>query len=153
MDTETLHILRKSFAAIEDRAEITALIFYKRLFEAAPHLRPMFKGDIREQAAKLTEMIALGLSLAERPLVFDTEMRELGARHVEYGVQDEQYALVGNILLATLEEVLGDQFTPEIRAVWAQFYDEMCDAALAGAAAARIGNAVPNVRDAGSRKK
>lgn len=138
MNLETLHTLRKSFAAIEARAEITALVFYKRLFEAAPYVRPLFKSDMREQAQKLMEMIALGLSLAERPGAFDTEMRELGARHLDYDVKDHHYALVGEVLLETLAEVLGPQFTPEVRDAWATYYGEMADSALRGAEAARL---------------
>lgn len=137
MTPERIHLLRKSFAEIEPRAEVAALVFYRRLFEVAPGVRALFKGSIEEQARKLMEMLSIGLSLIERPGALETEMRQLGARHVGYGAQDEHYAVVGGALLDMLAETLGDAFTPAVRAAWTEFYTTMAECAVRGAEAAR----------------
>jgi hemoglobin-like flavoprotein len=54
-----------------------------------------------------------GLSAPEQ---FSRAVRNLGARHVDYGVQPEQYATVQAALLWTLAQALGPAFTHEVAA-------------------------------------
>jgi hemoglobin-like flavoprotein len=49
---------------------------------------------------------------------------------VSYGVEAEDYLAVGDILLASLGEVLGPRFTPEIRQAWAEAYTTAADTML-----------------------
>ena len=53
LDPDQKHRLRKTFALVERQSHVAALVFYQRLFELDPMLRPLFKTDIEEQAAKL----------------------------------------------------------------------------------------------------
>jgi hemoglobin-like flavoprotein len=46
----------------------------------------------------------------------------LGRRHVEYGVKEEHYDTGGEALLWTLEQGLGERFTPEVKEAWAETY-------------------------------
>ena len=49
-------------------------------------------------------------------------IKEMGKRHVGYGVKPEHYALVGGALLWTLEKGLGADFTSEVKAAWTETY-------------------------------
>jgi hypothetical protein len=49
-------------------------------------------------------------------------LEQLGARHAGYMVQDHHYGLVGEALLWTLREGLGDDFTPETESAWREVY-------------------------------
>ena len=49
-------------------------------------------------------------------------MQALGRRHAGYGVRPEHYDTVGAALLWTLEQGLGDAFTDDVRAAWAEAY-------------------------------
>jgi nitric oxide dioxygenase len=49
-------------------------------------------------------------------------IRALARRHVEYGVEETHYAKVGEALLWTLEQGLGESFTGEVREAWASAY-------------------------------
>ena len=49
-------------------------------------------------------------------------VRDLGMRHVAYGVRDEHYGTVGMALLWTLEQALRDDFTPEVKSAWIKTY-------------------------------
>jgi hemoglobin-like flavoprotein len=103
-------------------ADQAAALFYGKLFELDPSLKPMFKSDIKEQGKKLMQMITAavrGLNDLGRlvPVVQD-----LGRRHVGYGVKDEHYATVGTALLWTLEKGLGDAFTTEVKEAWTTVY-------------------------------
>ncbi|MCX6856991.1 MAG: globin domain-containing protein, partial [Verrucomicrobia bacterium] len=107
MSPVQVHLIRKSFAEVSRHDHIAALVFYRRLFEIDPGLRPMFVNDIEQQAKKLVDMLGVLISMLERPLGLDMELRAMGARHAGYGVQDKHYATVAEALLDMLHEVLG----------------------------------------------
>ena len=104
---------------IRDQA---AALFYGRLFELDPSLRPLFKGDMAEQGRKLMNMLATAAMGLDRLDGIVGEVQALGRRHVAYGVQDAHYDTVGAALLWTLEQGLGDAFTPQVKAAWAEAY-------------------------------
>ncbi len=132
MQLETLHRLRKAFAQIEAHQHVAALIFYKRLFELDPSLRPLFKNDIEEQSKKLMEMLAAALSMAEAPERLQIVLEQMGARHATYGVETGHYATVGQALLDMLAQTLGEDFTPLARQEWTDLYVFISNAMLAG---------------------
>ena len=59
-----------------------------------------------------------------------------GARHATYGTTAAHYAPVGEALLWTLGQGLGDAFTPEVEAAWTKVYGVLAATMQAGAAAA-----------------
>jgi hemoglobin-like flavoprotein len=137
MNAAQIHLIRKSFASVDRQADVAALVFYRRLFELDPRLRPLFKTDIHEQGKKLTDMIAAALGLLERPAELAGELEDLGARHAGYGTRPEHYPTVRRALLDMLLEVLGDAFSPAMKEAWDELYDFIEAAMLRGAAAAR----------------
>lgn len=60
-------------------------------------------------------------------------LKDMGRRHVAYGVRDEHYPTVGNALLWTLEQGLGADFTPEVGIAWAEAYGLLSGLMLEGA--------------------
>jgi len=133
MTTHQVHLIRKSFAQLARHEHVAALIFYRRLFEIAPELRPMFKGDIEEQSKKLLDMLGVLIAMLERPLGLELELKAMGARHAGYGVKDAHYATVGGALLDMLEETLDKDFTPEVRTAWTALYGAVEATMKAGA--------------------
>ncbi len=122
MTPDQVHLIRKSFALLAPHDQIAALVFYRRLFQIDPSLRPMFKGDIEEQSKKLIDMLGALIAMLERPVGLDIELRAMGERHAGYGVKDKHYGTVAEALLDMLAEMLGKQFTPETRAAWVSLY-------------------------------
>lgn len=143
MNATQTHLVRKSFAVVERQADVAALVFYRRLFELAPGVRPMFKSDIQEQAKRLMEMLAVALNLLERPAELASELEDLGARHVAYGTRPEHYPVVRQALIDMFAEVMGDGFTPEMRQAWGELYDFIEAAMLRGAAVAKRQPGIP----------
>ena len=133
LDPEQKHRLRKTFALVERQSHVAALVFYQRMFELDPLLRPLFKTDIELQAAKLMDMLATALSLLEKPDELNETLEELGARHVAYGVKTEHYATVGEALLAMLSSVLGKDFDTPARQAWTALYQVISETMLRGA--------------------
>jgi hemoglobin-like flavoprotein len=133
MTADQRYLIRKSFAALEPLGTVPALVFYRRLFEIDPGLRPLFRNDIEVQSAKLLDMLGSLISHLESTSLLETELHQMGARHAGYGVEPGHYATVGGALLDMLAEVLREQFTPATREAWTTLYGAVADAMLAGA--------------------
>lgn len=133
MSPEQKYYIRKSFAQVETHGTVPALVFYRRLFELDPALRPMFKSDIEVQAAKLLDMLGVLISHLERTALLEAELRLMGQRHAAYGVQTEHYATVGQALLDMLAETLRNDFTPAVREAWIALYGAVSSTMQAGA--------------------
>ena len=115
-------LVQSTFEKVEPIAEIAAELFYKKLFELDPDLRPLFKGDMTEQGRKLMAMIgtaAKGLNDLDKLV---PAVQALGVRHAGYGVVDAHYGTVAEALLWALEQGLGDDFTPEVKDAWTEIY-------------------------------
>lgn len=128
--------LKASYALVEPRAAEVGRAFYDRLFQRHPALRGLFGDDIDGQSFRLMTMIGAGIGLLDHPDRLDGALRELGARHLRYGVRESHYPIVGRVLLDTLHETLGEDFTAEAASAWSGFYDVVAASMMAGACAA-----------------
>lgn len=122
MSPESQRLVRESFAKIAPIAPAAAAMFYERLFTLDPSLRPLFKGDMEEQGRKLMSMIGTAVANLHRLDAIVPAVRDLGRRHAGYGVQPSHYDTVATALLWTLDQGLGDHFTPETRQAWVDCY-------------------------------
>lgn len=123
MTPEEIKRVQSTWAQVAPIREQAAALFYARLFELDPSLKPLFKGDMQMQGQKLMAMIGTAVSGLTQPAAILSAVQDLGRRHVGYGVQDAHYDTVGAALLWTLETGLGPAFTPETRQAWAKTYD------------------------------
>jgi hemoglobin-like flavoprotein len=135
---QRIELVRESFAKIVPSADATASLFYQRLFEIAPQVRPLFQHSIKAQGRKLMSAIALAVGSLQNLPELVPVIEELGRRHLGYGVRDEDYDLVAEALLWTLDKGLGADFTAEVKDAWVAVYatlaDTMKGAARQGAA-------------------
>lgn len=133
MTPEQVQLVQDSFAKVAAIRDQAAALFYRRLFELDPGLRPLFKGAMTAQGARL--MTALGgvvgsLDQLERIL---PALCALGHRHGAYGVRPEHYATVGEALIWTLQQALGPAFTREMRRAWIDAYGRLAWTMIAAA--------------------
>jgi hemoglobin-like flavoprotein len=133
MDRHQITLVRDSFALVQPIAAPAAALFYAKLFHADPALRHLFRGDMHDQGARLMTMIGQAVVLLEQPQVLLPVLRSLGKRHVAYGVVDAHYDTVGQALLATLHDGLGEAFTPAVRDAWTACYGVIAATMQAGA--------------------
>ncbi len=122
MNDHTISLVRESFDLVEPIAPQAAALFYANLFAADPSLQRLFRGDMVAQGAKLMLMIGVAVAKLDEPEVLMPALRQLGARHAGYGVQDEHYETVGGALLKTLQQGLGAAWTPEVESAWIDVY-------------------------------
>jgi hemoglobin-like flavoprotein len=123
MTPENQALVRDSFAKIMPIAPQAAALFYDRLFALDPSLKPLFKGDMAEQGRKLMDMIGAAVENLGNLEAIVPAVQDLGRRHASYGVHSPHYDTVASALLWTLEQGLGDAFTPPVKAAWTEAYE------------------------------
>ena len=127
MNARQVEIVQESFAQVQKISSAAASLFYGKLFELDPTLKPLFRGDLIEQGQKLMTMLGVAVANLTKPDVVMPALKQLGARHAGYGVREAHYVTVGTALLWTLERGLGDSFTAEVREAWTTVYVLVAD--------------------------
>lgn len=131
-------LVKSSWDKILPISETAAVLFYGKLFELDPELKPLFKGDLKEQGKKLMSMLDVVVKGLDNLESIIPAAQASGVRHAGYGVKDKDYDTVAEALLWTLGEGLGDIFDDELRQAWTAAYvvlsTTMKDAAKAAAA-------------------
>ncbi len=133
MNANQISLVQASFEEVRPIAVVAAELFYSRLFVLDPELRPLFKGNMADQGRMLMSMLSSAVGGLTRLDTLAPVLRNLGARHVAYGVRDAHYQTVGSALLWTLEQGLGDKFTPAVREAWTLAYGLLSSTMQAGA--------------------
>jgi hemoglobin-like flavoprotein len=133
MITETqIALVQSSFRHVLPIAEAAGLLFYERIFNVAPEARELFGDDIGLQARRTMAAVQTAVDGLDNPEMVAPFLERLGARHVRYGVRPEHFDLIGAALLWTLEQGLGERFTPPVRDAWVAAWEVISDAMLVG---------------------
>ncbi len=122
MTNSEILLVQDSFQKVVPIADKAAEIFYGKLFEKDPSLKPLFKGDMKEQGEKLMSMIATAVNGLNNLDAIVPAVQDLGKKHRGYHVPKESYDTVGAALIETLEVGLGDDFTIEVKNAWIKVY-------------------------------
>jgi hemoglobin-like flavoprotein len=125
--------LKHSFTKIAQVHETVSTLFYDKLFELAPEVRPLFLSDMADQRVKLMQMLAMMIASLEDETELIKGARALGVRHVEYGTKGEHYVVVGKALMWALKEALPTVMTPPVVEAWEEIYAVVAEAAIAAA--------------------
>jgi nitric oxide dioxygenase len=133
MTPDQVKAIQDSFANVIPIADQAAALFYGRLFEIVPEVKPLFHGDMIEQGRKLMATLATVVNSLDNLEAVLPAASALAKRHVEYGVKAADYAPVGDALLWTLEKGLGDQWTPALAAAWGEAYKTLSEFMIAEA--------------------
>ena len=134
MTPEQVKLVQDSFAKVAPIADKAADLFYDRLFEIAPEVRPLFPQDLADQKTKLMQMLTTAVTNLHQVEKILPAVQELGRRHIGYGVTAKQYEPVGAALLWTLEQGLGPAFTPPVKEAWTATYTTVASVMTAAAA-------------------
>ena len=134
-----LDALETSFDLVAPHGDDLMEIFYAKLFDTAPAVRPLFAGtDMqRQKQMLLAALVLLRKSLRDLDAILP-KLRELGARHLAYGAEPAHYPVVGAVLIASMAEIAGPEWQPEYEDAWTEAYAVVAGAMLDGAAAAEL---------------
>src|ERR671912_58610 len=97
MTAHDINLVQKSWATVATiDMEIVGGLFYNRLFEIAPEVKPMFsRSSMTEQSRKLLSMLSYVMAKLDKLDDILDEVAKLAKRHVQYGVKESHYTAVG----------------------------------------------------------
>lgn len=130
MTDRQILLVKNSWSYVIIKADEAGQLFYNRLFEVAPAVRPMFKSDIKEQSRKLMNMVTLIVSKLQKLDEVANDIKALSKRHGQYGAKPEHYRVVGECLVWTLKQGLGDKWNPELEQAWLAVYKKLAEAMI-----------------------
>ncbi len=133
LNAEQIRLVQSSFAKVKPISDQAAALFYARLFEIAPQVKPMFKGDMVEQGRKLMAMLNTVVNGLNNLDAIIPAAQNLARGHVNYGVRSEHYAFVGSALLHALEQGLAQDFTAPVKQAWTDAYGLLSGVMIAAA--------------------
>eukprot|EP00927_Polykrikos_kofoidii_P012496 TRINITY_DN15387_c0_g2_i1.p2 TRINITY_DN15387_c0_g2~~TRINITY_DN15387_c0_g2_i1.p2 ORF type:complete len:176 (-),score=36.76 TRINITY_DN15387_c0_g2_i1:321-848(-) len=144
IDERDVQLVQQTFARVAMLgADNVGKILFMKLFKKSPQVFGLFTfkgartqaedlkqplklwragGPATKHAAEVvtTFVTAVGL-LSEQHLLVPI-LKELGARHVGYGVAPAHYEVVGEALIESLELALGPKFTPAVKNAYLKVY-------------------------------
>ncbi|MEB3272862.1 MAG: globin family protein [Prochlorothrix sp.] len=129
-----VEILEQSFEKVKPQAEEFVVRFYENLFTDYPAAKPLFEHtDMAKQRNMLLSSLVFVVENLKDAEALSKALKGLGARHVKYGALPEHYPLVGNSLIKTFSQSLGDDWTSEVQEAWVGAYGAITELMLEGA--------------------
>jgi len=131
--------LQRTWALVTPIAPKAMAQFYATLFRMAPGTQAHFAGlDMAAQQDKLAAALSLVVRDAGSLPRLVPALHALGARHAGYGIGSADYDAVGRALITTLDDMLGEAFTPAARGAWTDAYATVAGTMMDGAAIAGV---------------
>ena len=132
-------IIKESFENVKPIAMEVITYFYDFMFEKYPEAKPLFASvDMEKQKLALINSLVYVVTNLEDGDKLSSYLKGLGSRHVNYGVVEAHYAIVGDCLLSTFAHFFKDGWTPELKSQWTEAYGVIQGFMLEGAGTHKV---------------
>jgi len=119
LSSDAATIMEQSFEHIAALGADFAERFYAELFARFPNVKPLFASvAMARQQQHLMSALVLVIDNLRNPDVAESQLLELGRRHVGYGVVPSHYYAVVTTLLDAIRDALGERWTDEVQTAW-----------------------------------
>lgn len=128
MTTEQKAIITATVPVLRENGVLLTKYFYNRMFTNHPELKNMFNMGNQKSNKQQTALALAVLAYAENianPTVLLPTVDHIGHKHTSLDIRPEHYIIVGEQLIASIQEVLGDAATPEIIDAWTAAYNQL----------------------------
>lgn len=130
LSTTEIGLIKATVPILREHGLLLTQHFYKRMFQHNPELRNTFNMGNQQNGTQQTALALAVLAYAENienPGVLLPVLQRIGDKHTSLQITAEQYDIVGNHLLASIGEVLGDAATADLITAWAKAYAQLAD--------------------------
>ena len=132
--TLNISLLENSFNRVRHDSVNFSASFYNKLFHYHPELKPLFaKADLATQEKKLIVSLAVIVENLRNPQELSMALKSLGAYHQQVGTIREHYPFVGQALVETFAEYLGNKWDLNTHKAWLEAYNLIAEIMLEGA--------------------
>lgn len=134
LSSSSREMIHASVPVLRTHGETITKRFYTRMFENRPELKNIFNmGNQQsgEQQQSLASALYAYAANIDNQEALAPVISRIVQKHVSLGVRAEHYPIVGENLLAAIDETLGDAATPELIEAWGEAYGLLADALIA----------------------
>jgi nitric oxide dioxygenase len=128
MTPEQKQLIKNTVPVLKEHGVLLTTHFYQRLFTHYPDLTTVFNMDHQQSGRQPIALASAVLAYAQHidnPLVLEPALNRIGHKHTSLNIRPEHYPIVGEQLLATISEVLGEAATPQLLDAWAAAYGQL----------------------------
>ncbi len=141
MDNAQIKRLEEGFSHLAPRGEELVNRFYSKLFVEHPEVRSMFPDDMSDQKRKLLASLVFAVQGLRTPEKLQKPLKEMGARHADFGTLPEHYPIVRDTLVSVMSEMAGDAWNDQAQTDWTAALDLVSSIMLVGAHERETANA------------
>ena len=130
LSQQTIDIVSSTAPILQEHGGTLTKHFYKRMFSHNPEVAPYFNsahqaGGTQQRA--LAGAICAYAANIDNLEVLGSAVELIGQKHASLMINPEHYPVVGENLLASIREVLGEGATDNIIDAWAEAYGVLAD--------------------------
>jgi len=127
LSKKSIDIIKESASLITlNDTKITSRT-YEILFGRFPKLKALFVNAPKDQYMKLADALSAYAVNIDRLQVLKPALDVIARTHVNSKVKPVHYPMVGIALIQAIEDILGDQATPEFIDAWREAYQHIAD--------------------------
>jgi nitric oxide dioxygenase len=129
LDERTIAIVKSTAPVLAENGEVLTRHFYKRMFTHNPEVAPYFNqaNQTGKQQRALAGAIVAYAANIDNLEVLGGAVELIAQKHASLMIKPEHYPIVGENLLASVREVLGEAATDDIINAWAAAYGFLAD--------------------------
>ncbi len=120
-----IDLIRDSFHRLQPDVAAASRLFYHRLFEIAPEFRAMFRSDMDGQGMRFMSTLGVIVQHLDDPQALRPYLERLAQGHAAYGVKPEHFQPMGQALILTMQEIIGEDFPEGAATAWEAAYDHL----------------------------
>lgn len=125
-------IIKQSFVQLTKDGSNVAESFYKNLFDMAPLIKPLFKGDPEILSIHFNELISKAADKVERFDELKIDLLALGKAHKTYKAQESHFEVVKSALLLSIQYELKGQCTELVVKAWKKHIEDISEVMIEG---------------------
>lgn len=131
LTSEEKDIIQQTVPVLQKQGTEITQTFYNRMFNQHPELRNMFNQTNQKRGFQSTALaqsvLAAAVNIDDLSKILPV-VKEIGYKHCALQVFPEHYPIVGENLLAAIQEVVGLEESHPIIQTWGKAYGEIADA-------------------------
>ncbi|ENH98471.1 bifunctional nitric oxide dioxygenase/dihydropteridine reductase 2 [Gracilibacillus halophilus YIM-C55.5] len=128
LDQQTIETVKSTVPVLEKYGKDITSRFYQRLFHKHPELKNIFNQTnqrIGNQPQALANAVYAAAANIDQLETILPEVKQIAHKHRSLNIQPEHYPIVGENLLAAMQDVLGDAATDDIIDAWEKAYQQI----------------------------
>lgn len=130
LNEHTISIVKSTAPILQEHGETLTRHFYNRMFKHNPEVAPFFNPAHQQagnQQRALAGAIAAYAANIDNLEVLGGAVELIAQKHASLMIKPQHYPIVGQNLLSSIREVLGDGATDEVINAWAEAYGFLAD--------------------------